>query len=106
MKKLFTKTSRPYLEYTNIIWFAKYRNAELIEMIQRRAIKSSQCTLPREAKNHDIAHNVPYPERLRIMKLLSLCCRKACGAMIEVFKLPTQKDNVIKFYRIRCKCYT
>ena len=74
---LFKSLVRPILEYGNTVWsngLKKYMNK--IENVQRRFTKL--------IKNF---HNLPYEERLKLIKLPSLEYRQLRGDMIQVFKI-------------------
>ena len=74
---LFKTLVRPHLEYGNIVWGPFNRaDQQLIERVQRRATKM----VP------DLRH-LPYPQRLRTLKLPSLYYRRHQGDMIAVFQL-------------------
>ena len=76
MKRLFVALVRPHLEFSNVAWSPKLaKDKNLIERVQRRATK-----LVPELKH------LPYEDRLKRMKLPSLCYRRARGDMIEVYK--------------------
>ena len=73
---LFKSRVRPILEYGNTIWSPRLKkDIDAIERVQRRATK----TVPGLA-------TLPYPERLRVLKLPSLIYRRARGDMIETYK--------------------
>ena len=89
---LFKSRVRPILEYGNTIWSPRLKkDIDAIERVQRRATK----TVPGLA-------TLPYPERLRVLKLPSLIYRRARGDMIETYKYqhnqwrPDRVDRVDK----------
>ena len=74
---LFKTLVRPHLEYGNLIWGPFNRaDQQLVERVQRRATKM----VP------ELRH-LPYPSRLRALKLPSLYYRRRRGDMIAVCQL-------------------
>ena len=72
---------RPHLEYGHVIWPLCFKtDLNKVENVQRRMTKF----IPQ-------IRDVEYPERLRILKLLSIAYRRSRGDMIEVYKLLTGK---------------
>ena len=76
-KMLFTALVRPHLEYAQSVWSPYLKkHIEAIEKVQRRAFK----------KVPDLT-NMTYEDRLRELKLPTLCYRRYRGDMIEIFKI-------------------
>ena len=74
---LYKTLVRPHLEYCNIIWGPFNRaDQQLVERVQRRATKM----VPE-------LRQLPYPQRLRALKLPSLYYRRRRGDMIAVYQL-------------------
>lgn len=74
---LYKSLVRTHLEYGNIIWGPFNReDQKKVERVQRRATRLVK----------DIRH-LPYPDRLKILKLPSLYYRRKRGDMIQVFQL-------------------
>ena len=74
---LYKTLVRPHLEYCNIIWGPFNRaDQQLVERVQRRATKM----VPE-------LRQLPYPQRLRALKLPSLYHRRRRGDMIAVYQL-------------------
>ena len=74
--RLYTSLVRPILEYGYPAWSPQYRkNCELLENVQRRATKLAPAL-------KDLAYEV----RLRSLDLPSLCCRRARGDVIQIYK--------------------
>ena len=81
VSKLFTSLVRPILEYGIVAWSPVYKkDADAIERVQRRATK----LVPK-------LKLLPYPERLKKLKLPSMYFRRARGDMIEAFKYLTNR---------------
>ena len=74
---LFKSLVRPHLEYASSVW-SPYLKQDIarLEAVQRRATKQVPGL-----------RNLPYPERLRHLKLPTLRFRRRRGDMIEVFKI-------------------
>ena len=84
---------RPILEYGNSVWangLKKYKT--LVENVQRKFTK--------HIKN---LTNIPYEERLKLIKLPSLEYRLIRGDMIQVYKIannfydPITTNSIFKF---------
>ena len=74
---LFKSLVRPHLEYAAPVWSPRLKqDRERLEGLQRRATKMVPAL-----------KNLPYPKRLRKLKLLSLSYRKLRGEMITTFKI-------------------
>jgi hypothetical protein len=74
---LFRSLVRPHLEYAITIWSPRLKaDQDLIEQVQKRATR----LVPGLA-------DLPYPERLRLLKLPSLTHRRLRGDLIEMYKL-------------------
>ena len=88
---LYKTLVRSHLDYAISIWSPYKQNyKDAIENVQRRATKQ----LPG-------MKNIPYEERLQILKLPTLAYRRTRGDMIEVYKLLHWKydsdvSNVVK----------
>ena len=83
---LYTSLVRGHLEYGNIIWGPFFRGDILaVERVQRRATK-----LVSELKH------LPYEERLRALGLPSLSHRRRRGDMIQMFKIMSGEDGLMK----------
>ncbi len=78
---LFKALVRSHLEYANNVW-SPIRNGEAddLEKVQKRFTKMFK----------KLAH-LPYPERLRELKLPTLKYRRIRGDMIQVYKIITGK---------------
>ena len=76
----------PHLEYCNVIWGPHYKgDQQMVEKVQKRATK--------------LIPNIPhfsYAQRLKILKLPSLMYRRRRGAMLETYKIVTNKVNANK----------
>ena len=76
-KMLFTALVRPHLEYAQSVWSPYLKkHIEAIEKVQRRA-----------SKRVPELDNMTYEDRLRELKLPTLCYRRYRGDMIEIFKI-------------------
>ena len=76
-KCLFTAIVRPHLEYGAAIWNPHLKKHIIaIENVQRRATKLVPGLL-----------NLPYPERLKALRLPTLLYRRYRGDMIEMYKI-------------------
>ena len=76
MRQLFCALVRPHLEFGNVAWSPRHKKEiNLIEKVQERATK----IIPG-------MKNMNYEQRLKAMKLPSLCYRRKRGDLIEVFK--------------------
>ena len=84
---IFKGLVRPHLEYAAPVWSPHLvKDKELLENVQRRATKLVPGL-----------KQLPYPERLRKLKLPTLAYRRARGDMIQVYKLLTNnKDSYDK----------
>ena len=70
---LYKAVVRPHLKYSNSVWCPfKKGDIENIEKVQKLIISLKK---------------LPYPERLRQLKLPTLKYRRLRGDMIEVFKI-------------------
>ena len=68
---------RPLLEHAISAWSPYFlKDIDLLERVQRRATKIPSCL-----------RNLPYEERLRILKLPTLVDRRARGDLIECYKI-------------------
>ena len=82
--RLFTTLVRPHLEYGNIIWSPRFKmDSTEIEKVQRRATKLIPSL-----------RNLCYEDRLRKLKLPSLCHRRRRGDMIQVYKITSGIDRI------------
>ena len=83
-KNLYKSLARPHLEYATVIWAPMYKKDKIaIENVQRRATK-----LVRSCKD------LPYPERLRKLGLPSLEYRRERSALVQVYKILNDIDNL------------
>lgn len=81
---LYKSLVRPHLEYAVQFWCPYLaKDIELLERVQRRATKM----IPN-------LRNMPYEDRLRMLRLPSLESRRLRGEMIEVFKIVKGYENV------------
>ena len=90
---LYKTLVRTHLDYANSVWAPyKIKHIEMLEGVQRRATKQ----IPGLS-------DLPYQERLRILKLPTLTYRRIRGDMIEVYKILTEKydPNIGNFLRLR-----
>ena len=74
---LYKSLVRPHLEYANAVWaphHQKYIN--LLERVQRRATRMVPSL-----------KDLPYADRLKQLKLPSLCYRRRRGDMIQLYKI-------------------
>ena len=92
MKRLFIALVRQILEYgwPNVAWSPYLmKDKNLIEAVQRRATKFTPDT-----------RDLPYKERLKKMKLPSLCYRRVRGDAIEAYKYThgfyTANENLLE----------
>ena len=80
---IFKGLVRPHLEYAAPVWSPHLnKHKELLENVQRRATK----LVPGLSQ-------LPYPERLRKLKLPTLAYRRARGDMIQTYKLLTKNKD-------------
>ncbi len=89
--QLYKGLVRPLLEYGHSVWTPHFQwDIEELEAVQRRATK----LIPGFS-------NLPYPERLKSLRLPTLTYRRARGDMIEVFKYVTKRNktstNILPF---------
>jgi len=81
---LYKSLVRPHLEYAVQFWSPYLKkDIELLERVQRRATKM----VPN-------LRNMPYDDRLRMLRLPKLESRRLRGEMIEVFKILKGFDDV------------
>jgi hypothetical protein len=74
---LFKALVRPHLEYGAAVWNPHYiKDIEQLENVQHRATKLVPGL-----------HDLPYTDRLRILKLPTLAFRRLRGDMIETYKI-------------------
>ena len=84
--QIFKTLVRPHLEYAAPVWSPHLiSQKELIENVQRRATKMVPGL-----------SDLPYPERLRKLKLPTLAYRRVRGDMIQTFKLMNDIDGYDK----------
>ena len=82
-KMIFKGLVRPHLEYAAPVWSPHLKkHVELIENVQRRATKLVPGL-----------KQLPYPERLKKLKLPTLAYRRARGDMIQAYKLITENKD-------------
>ena len=91
--QLYIALLRPHLEYGHVIWPLCFKtDLNTVENVQRRMTK----LIPQ-------IRDLEYPERLWILKLLSIAYRRSWGDMIEVYKLSTRKystnEGLLRIYR-------
>ena len=88
---LYKTLVRPHLEYCNTVWSPMYlKDSHLIESVQCRATK--------------LIHGVkdlPYAERLSVLKLPSLKYRRLRNDMIQVYKYLHKEYNVVNDILVR-----
>ena len=76
-RQLFTSIVRPHLEYAAAVWNPHlHRHIVAFENVQRRATRLVPGL-----------KDLPYMERLKVLKLPTLVFRRYRGDMIEMFKL-------------------
>ena len=105
LKYLYVSLVRPHLEFGNAVWSPRLiKDKNLIENVQRRATK-----LVPDFKD------IPYEERLKRLKLPSMCYRRSRGDMIECYKythgqylvnqdlLPRDIDGVTRGHNLKLK---
>ena len=96
-KCLFTAIVRPHLEYGAAIWNPHLKKHIIaIENVQRRATKLVPELL-----------NLPYPERLKVLRLPTLLYRRYRGDMIEMYKITRylrSRCYTIYLFSIKCCC--
>ena len=81
---LYKSMVRPHLEYGNVIWGPHFKvDQQDIEKVQKRATK-----LISNLKD------LPYKQRLEILKLPSLMYRRRRGDMLQTYKIITKKVNI------------
>ena len=84
MTKLYKAIVRPHLEYANVIWHPIYkRQIELLERVQRRFTKLIPSI-----------KDLPYTERLKILKLPSIKYRQVRADLIQTYKIIHSIDNL------------
>jgi len=83
---LYRALIRPHLEYGQVIWSPQFkRQSKMIENVQRRATK----LVPN-------IKNLPYSQRLKILKLPTLKYRRLRGDLINVYKILTNDKSCNK----------
>ena len=88
---LYKSLVRPHLEYCNTVWSPVYlKDSHLIESVQYRAAKLV----------HGIK-DLPYAERLSVLKLPSLKYRRLRNDMIQVYKYLHKEYNVVNDILVR-----
>ena len=90
---LYKALVRSHLEYANTVWSPyKQKFIDAIENVQRRATKQVAGL-----------KDLPYPERLKKLKLPTLTYRRHRGDMIEVYKMLHDKydDNITTLLKLR-----
>ena len=81
---LYKTYIRPHIEYCIQAWSPYYaKDIDMLEKIQHRATK----LVPHLS-------NLPYKERIQILNLYSLYCRRQHGDLIETFKILKQYLNI------------
>ena len=82
-KMIFKGLVRPHLEYAAPVWSPHLiKHKELIENVQRRATKLVPGL-----------NQLPYPDRLKKLKLPTLAYRRVRGDMIQAYKLLTDNQD-------------
>ena len=90
-KLLFTALVRSQIEYSMPVWYPyKISDIKQIESVQRKATKF----LPS-------LKNIPYQQRLKILKLPSIQYRRLRGDMIFLYKLINNRPNFDKLFTLR-----
>ena len=83
---LYKNLVRPHLEYGNVVWGPYFKeDIKAVERVQRRATKLVPGLW-----------NIPYENRLRHLRLPSLCHRRRRGDMIYTYKIMTGKLDINK----------
>ena len=83
---LYKSLVRPHLEYGNVIWGPYFKeDIKAVEKVQRRATK----LVPN-------LREMSYEDRLRALKLPSLCHRRRRGDMVYTYKILTSKIDLMK----------
>jgi len=83
-RKLYKTLIRPQVEYGNLIWHPRFiKDIQSIERVQKRATKLVRYV-----------RHLPYPDRLKILKIPTLAYRRFRGDMIEVYKLLHGKEDI------------
>ncbi|KAK7106602.1 hypothetical protein V1264_017836 [Littorina saxatilis] len=76
LRLLFVALVRPHLEFANVVWSPRLeKDKNLIESVLRRATKCIPGV-----------KTLSYEERLRVLKVPSMCYRRIRGDMIEAYK--------------------
>lgn len=76
LRLLFVALVRPHLEFANVVWSPRYEKDKiLVESVLRRATKCVRGL-----------SKLSYEERLRAVKIPSMCYRRIRGDMIETYK--------------------
>ena len=88
---LYKSLVRPHLEYCNTVWSPMYlKDSHLIESVHHRATKLI-----------DGIKDLPYAERLSVLKLPSLKYRRLRNDMIQVYKYLHMEYNVVNDILVR-----
>ena len=83
--RLYTALVRPHLEYAQCVWSPHLKkHQEKLKKVQERATKLV-----------DNMHGIEYSERLKSLKLPTLCFRRFRGDMIEMYKHFNKYDRTI-----------